>query len=98
NHPVPYRYTVADNTRILIVVHVQHAVVLNAGLVADPDIVHIASNGHSRPHAGTLANDNVADYLCADVDISRFRDARHQPAKGSNHWGAAKRAAFVGAF
>jgi len=65
---------VADQQRVTVRVEgpgvgdVQHATVLHAGAVADPDPVHVAAHHGHRPHRGVLAEHHVAEYHGRGVD------------------------------
>src|SRR5260370_8114026 len=60
---------IPDNQRELVPLHVQTAVVLHVGLIADANIVHIAADGGVRPDAGPLADNHITNHLSAGIHI-----------------------------
>jgi len=48
---------------------VKNAVVLNIGVVADPDLMHVAAKNGVHPDAGVFSQDDVADELSGVVDV-----------------------------
>jgi hypothetical protein len=58
---------------------------LNARLVTDADVVNVATNAYIQPHAAAFADDDIAGYLRAEVDVSGARDAGYHPTVGPNH-------------
>ena len=65
-------------------IDMQNGVVLNAGFLADADVVHVAANRHSA-RCWTFADHDVADHLRAGIDVGGVRDAGHYSAISSNH-------------
>ena len=64
---------------------VENTVVLHIRFFADADDVHVAAHYHSRPDAGSLADNDVADHLCTRIDVSGSGDLRKRAAIGANH-------------
>jgi len=62
------RHLVPDDERMGIVCDVQHAEVLNVCPIADPDIVHIATDHGMEPDTALVTHDHVTD------DDTRFLD------------------------
>ena len=67
-------------------VNMQNSVVLNASFIANANVVYVAANCYVRPDTGSLANDDVANDLCAGIDIGGVRDARGGSLVGTDHW------------
>ena len=65
---------VADQQRVAVGVKgpgvgdMQHAAVLHAAALADPDPVHVSAHHGHRPHRGILAQHHVAEYHGRGVD------------------------------
>ena len=91
HHGVPDRDAAADKAWVSHTVDMQDSVVLNAGLVADANVVHVAANRDIRPDAGSLADNDVANNLGAGINVGGVCDAWHDPAKSSNHGEGAHR-------
>ena len=54
----------------------ERAAILNVGVVADANFVHVAAQDGVHPDAGVLAEDDVADELGGLVDIAGVGDLR----------------------
>src|ERR1700744_5570833 len=80
-----YRHPGAHNARVDHVVDVQHAVILNAGLMANANVVHVALDSDIGPNAGSFTDHHVADDLAAYINVGGGCDAWHHPAVRSNH-------------
>src|SRR5207244_5409281 len=68
------------------VLHDVHAgAVLHVAAAADPDAVHVAAHDHTHPHTALLADVDVADHLCAVVDVGSGMNARLRAAVRPEH-------------
>jgi hypothetical protein len=56
---------IANQAGILLAIHMDDGVVLNAGFVTDADVIYVAAYGDVWPDAGALTNYNIADDLSA---------------------------------
>jgi hypothetical protein len=63
----------------------EDAVVLNVGIVADPDLMDVAAENGVHPDAGVFANDNVADKLGGVVNVSGFGELWSDAFVGADH-------------
>jgi len=59
---VANRNRIADDERMGIVSHMEHAEVLDIRPFSDPDIVYIASDHGVEPHAAIFTHDDIADH------------------------------------
>jgi hypothetical protein len=84
-------YAIADDAGPVVVIDMQHGVVLDAGLVANANVIDIAANGDMRPDAGALTDDDVADDDGARVDVAGFANAGRNTTVGSDHFFGGKR-------
>ena len=62
HHVVADGHVVADDERMGIVRHMQHAEILHVRPVAETDIIHITANHGVEPGAALLAHDDVTDH------------------------------------
>ena len=82
---VPHGHAITYDARIDSVVDMQDAAILNAGFIAHADVVDITANGDEWPYTGTFADNDVANYLGAGIDVCGGCYTRHNPAVGSKH-------------
>src|SRR5579863_1092697 len=65
---------------------VEDAVVLDVGVGADADFVHVAAQDGVHPNRRVLAEDDVADDLCRVVDVAGGGDGGGRAFEGANHF------------
>ena len=78
-------HPVADRHRIKIPLTVQDGAVLNVAALANPDGVNIAAQNSVHPHRGSLAEDDISNNLCADIDIATGVDLGRMVLVAANH-------------
>jgi hypothetical protein len=64
---------------------VEHAAVLNIGIRANADFVHIAAEDGIHPDAGVRAQLHVADDLRGLIDVAAGADLRGNALVGAKH-------------
>ncbi len=85
NHSVADGDVIAQLERPLVAHHVEHAAILHIGARAEANPVHIAANHGAGPHAGMLADGNVADDYRGFIYICARGNRRHAAFVRSNH-------------
>ncbi len=86
HHAMSDGYSIPHEARVNIVIDMQNAVVLYAGLDPNADVVHVSANRDVQPNARPVADHYVANHLRARVDVGGVCDARRSSAIGSNHF------------
>lgn len=81
------RDIIADDQRVDIMSHMQHAEVLDICPVTDPDVVHIAPDHGIEPHTAIFTYDDIADHDRGLFNKARLWDGRLDALKGANHVG-----------
>src|SRR6185437_13486638 len=76
---------VAEHERMLLLVAVEDAVVLNVGFPANADRMHVAADHGVKPYAGVLPHHDVADDLGAILYESRGGDLGMASEEGLEH-------------
>ncbi len=76
---------VANVDSVLVFHAVEDGVVLNVGVVADADLVHVAAENGVHPDAGVLAHYDISDELGGVVDVAGFGELRSDAFVGADH-------------
>src|SRR6185503_19656303 len=84
-HAVPNSDFFFENRRVASVLHVNHAVVLKVGAIADANVVNVAAHGAVTPDRRLFPEVYVADNLSARVNVRSRMNLRVNPTKWSNH-------------
>jgi hypothetical protein len=82
---VSYGDVVAHVNAVLSLHTVEDAVVLNVGIVADADLVYVATENGVHPDAGVLADNDVADELRGVVDVASVGELGSDAFVGADH-------------
>ncbi len=85
NHFVADCHIVADDQRVCIMGHMQHAEVLDVGAISDSNVVHVPSNDSMEPDAAVLSHDDVADDDAGFLDEAGRGDRGREALECSNH-------------
>ena len=76
---------VANVNAVLFFHTMEHAVVLNVGIVADADLVDVAAEDRVHPDAGVFAENDVADELGGVVDVAGVGELGSDAFVGADH-------------
>ena len=79
------RDAVANYERKVGPFDVKDTVVLDVRFFADLNVMHVATNRDQGPDTGTFSDTDVADHLCAGVDVAGRGDLRHDAAICPDH-------------
>src|ERR1700674_4194557 len=82
---VAYGDIVANVNAVLFFHAVEHAVVLNVGVVADADLVNVAAEDGVHPDARVFAENDVADELGGVVDVAGVGELGSDAFVGADH-------------
>ncbi len=80
-----HRHVLAEIDAPLLLHSMQHAVVLNVGIGADANLVHVPAQDRVHPYRCVLAENDVADDLRRLVHITCRRNRRAHSFNRSNH-------------
>ena len=85
---MPNRNVVANKDSVFLFHPMQHAAILNVGVVADADRINVPAQHRIHPNTGVLAQFDVADDLRGGVYIAGLGDFRCHAFVGANHAGS----------
>jgi hypothetical protein len=67
---VTYGYHFPDDDRVEVAHSVQHCTILHIAFRSDANRIHISANNCVHPHAGVLAENDIADDLRGGIDVA----------------------------